>query len=46
MGVPNWNHQLKLFGYMKRLPPPPSQIAIQRIYEAIKASKKPVFIFI
>lgn len=42
LAVPNWNHPIKLPGYMSRLPKPPVEAHLEQIIRLISESKKPV----
>uniref|UniRef100_A0A061S889 Acetolactate synthase n=1 Tax=Tetraselmis sp. GSL018 TaxID=582737 RepID=A0A061S889_9CHLO len=42
MGIPNWDDPMQITGYINRLPKAPASIEVQRIYQAIKESKKPI----
>lgn len=42
MSAPDWLSSMRISGYMSRLPQPPVPSQVSKIYEAIKASKKPV----
>lgn len=42
LGVPDWEQEMTISGYISRLPPPPTVQQLQPVVEAIKAAKKPV----
>eukprot|EP00193_Tetraselmis_chui_P010560 CAMPEP_0177775284 /NCGR_PEP_ID=MMETSP0491_2-20121128/14006_1 /TAXON_ID=63592 /ORGANISM="Tetraselmis chuii, Strain PLY429" /LENGTH=672 /DNA_ID=CAMNT_0019293815 /DNA_START=130 /DNA_END=2148 /DNA_ORIENTATION=+ len=42
LGMPMWDEPVAISGYLNRLPQEPRFLAVQKIYDAIKESKKPV----
>lgn len=42
MCIPDWDVSMNLSSYMSRLPPPPREVDLENVVEAIRLAKKPV----